>query len=1788
MCRKIIAIALFLVLLFEILPMEAIAEAGNIEKYLLPEDVLERYVEFYGWKDEKTKRWHEGMNSLPEGASAEFSWSFVDSLVNKDMANLMDFFQQINITLEDVDQSNSTPSENWLEEYRIYYEEALSLVDDLTYFADTLSADMSYISANAEIVWNEEYSPRTRRYTSMRICEAVDRIDENLTAIQNASEGWRMMIDQMNYLMANANGDSPVDPFTETLRSLMQTKDRDLRIFKAPINVANENGKALTLLNRLEGRNELPHADIVIVNNEKFAIGTVGADSKPLEGASVTVYDLYGNGKTAKTEASGYASFSAFDFAGWQDNEAELDVEVTVDGYQKLHYSNMMQKKGQTTNVFLQKDDGKPYIYGASFNGEDIFNEEQIFYFSRKSTDTLDLAVDIVSGSACTVKMDCTLLGKKHETYVQEVGKGDRRVVFRDQWLCKLQPDTPVTITVTDKDGNSNECKLKLTVWRAVLEEPLDDQGKFMNIPWSYGGLGCLLPDSIVKPIGGSRIDLSLPLDKYIPKVFIAPNGAAWIAIGANVTDPFTTDDITGEKHKGIANKSKKKIDAAVKAVEKSGWLAQQMAKAGAIWEGASPKNKKLLASVDFDISLFAVLQGKYTKLTGYEGEDTTGNLELDGFMGATFSVRAEVTAQLSIFYCGVNFAASFSNAFGVSVNMHTTWPKGKSLPDVDGIDLNPAATGLTINVRFEVGACVGIGVRGIIGVSINGFAYFNVRFNMTSDPSMQVSVGGGVYALAEILFIKWRIDIWKAPEGIIYDSRKAAYNSAPALMTRNATLNMGNDTKVFESKPTETHLEPQDVTRLGDSLKMYGSHVEIVELDGMLFALYLDKMPYDSSWGEGPILCWKNLSNGKSGNMFDFYHFKDEVLGQLKYRKKCVYDFCVSGIVSNTAGSNADRYAAIGILTSSGLEKRTRAVNGETVTEYVPCNKIGGNIWDDIGVYMGLIRVKEDGTLTGDSLSGYQTFSRIGYPVTRPSRYPKNPTLYACENPREAGLFNLEMLTGQYDNETETMIYSFAHGVEEEWQAWRKERAQYNVFHQRTYNWLIPYEIKNQNAYSRAGGGGVFYWYNANDENKGVSNWYELTRIKDQELPTEDSRLMYYENDQEYDNNTARDLSRGRACILDEGTISSFQITHEPYRLEESEQLIFDCFQTDRAFYAVKQDDGYHLRGALVTHNKKSYENMIRATRIEGTDYGVTLPSATFNVAAMNGSTLIYWLESCSAPEGKTGAYYRVCGTFYDAKKDIMTDKIILAEINAGDKIPMNLQMTSKGRAYYVLCQKDEQESTTDSNYIAEVYTFNCSSTVDMALVDARPVDRVATAGKYLDTIVTVKNQGNTPIAGFDLEVLEGSENADPFEIIHVDCLNPENNRIELMTNTLTNYTSGDKAVWRVDGVEDPLNANNWIVKRRVILGDDERSESLSRTKLLMPTDQICYQVAMQVPARWEGDKKLFYRVSAINACINWSDTVHDERENADDSMVPVVRCVRQSDGSVLVEMPNRLMANDEDRTDCWPLDTQDMKVYFDGIALDTETENLWIDGRRIEINGEDTISLTIGNEAEWNGMRNNAALYVILDGDENTRRRVADLDQIIGGQGLYTGDVLNMTMPLELLTGGCDPETLTLEITGKREEMIFSDSRWELKLREPRLVIVKQPESQTIMEENTVVLSVEAEGGVQPYRFQWQQQNSGSSEWKDIPETNSAELALVKMSLEADGNAYRCVVTDENGDSVTSIAAIVHVINIPVIPKTGDPYDPRAVLLLLLMSGTAVVFLSICGKRRFGHANK
>ena len=99
---------------------------------------------------------------------------------------------------------------------------------------------------------------------------------------------------------------------------------------------------------------------------------------------------------------------------------------------------------------------------------------------------------------------------------------------------------------------------------------------------------------------------------------------------------------------------------------------------------------------------------------------------------------------------------------------------------------------------------------------------------------------------------------------------------------------------------------------------------------------------------------------------------------------------------------------------------------------------------------------------------------------------------------------------------------------------------------------------------------------------------------------------------------------------------------------------------------------------------------------------------------------------------------------------------------------------------------------------------------------------------------------------------------------------------------------------------------------------------------------------------------------------------------------------------------------------------------------------------------------------------------------------------------------------------------------------------------------------------------------------------QDSRSTEWKNIPNAIGAELYLVKATVETDGSAYRCVITDENGDSVTSLAAVVRVTGNPIVPATGDPHDPRVDLLLLLASGVAAILLLICRKRRYDRPSR
>ena len=123
--------------------------------------------------------------------------------------------------------------------------------------------------------------------------------------------------------------------------------------------------------------------------------------------------------------------------------------------------------------------------------------------------------------------------------------------------------------------------------------------------------------------------------------------------------------------------------------------------------------------------------------------------------------------------------------------------------------------------------------------------------------------------------------------------------------------------------------------------------------------------------------------------------------------------------------------------------------------------------------------------------------------------------------------------------------------------------------------------------------------------------------------------------------------------------------------------------------------------------------------------------------------------------------------------------------------------------------------------------------------------------------------------------------------------------------------------------------------------------------------------------------------------------------------------------------------------------------------------------------------------------------------------------------------------------------------------------------------LAIVEQPTDQLVMVNGEAVFSVKATGDELSY--QWEV-NKGNG-WMAIQDGRAASLRIGGIPIEADGQQFRCVITDAHGNTVTSNAATLHVYveeNVP-IPETGDGIE-----LFLFAGLAAATLLGMVGTRK------
>ncbi|MCC8028436.1 MAG: immunoglobulin domain-containing protein [Lachnospiraceae bacterium] len=152
----------------------------------------------------------------------------------------------------------------------------------------------------------------------------------------------------------------------------------------------------------------------------------------------------------------------------------------------------------------------------------------------------------------------------------------------------------------------------------------------------------------------------------------------------------------------------------------------------------------------------------------------------------------------------------------------------------------------------------------------------------------------------------------------------------------------------------------------------------------------------------------------------------------------------------------------------------------------------------------------------------------------------------------------------------------------------------------------------------------------------------------------------------------------------------------------------------------------------------------------------------------------------------------------------------------------------------------------------------------------------------------------------------------------------------------------------------------------------------------------------------------------------------------------------------------------------------------------------------------------------------------------------------------GMTGADSASVSVPVTEVRDG---QKYRCVVTDENGDSVTSDAA-TLSLSADAFNITLQPADYTGLAGTTATFTVEADGTGLTY--QWQYSSNGGTTWHDsgMGGADTAELS-VKLTEARDGQQYRCVVTDEDGNSVTSDAATLSLASAGDIEITAQPSD-------------------------------
>ena len=1761
--KKLISLMMVLVILSGILPLNALADSDH---FTLSEMEVNRIARKAGMN---TSTYHAGMQ-FSSGMTGYQMYVWLDEFIRKDVAALINASNAFILELESHPEMQE-------------YQERSDVLRDLT---DYIEQQMNYYRFSIE---NE--------IQSISVAEVTAK-DPDASDAERAAACRRLV-------QGNETLEKLMDQFTELQPALIRSTEEVYAELTKLHDTHNQKRTPKLAAGRPVTQNTTESEfEFVILEMDQIGIYLRDeATNKPISGAKVTLTGMEENkgiSRTVTTSANGTAIFEAGTFKMDSENQMFAGISIQANGYRDIEGQGMTVTSGEAWNLAMKKDDGHSYLKSLTFRGLDILHMEETIEYTPYNDAKQELIAGVMtrpnSNGVVEVKYTDAVTGEEKILKKEFTSTGSKsvKIDLSAQWCKMLMPGQKVTITMTSQiNGGMEEVNTYDTLIRvnkAVVDKPVRSMKPTSTIPGSTINFTVPLGLPVV---GDLDITMRVPIeifDKVPVNISFLPDGGFALGVSIAATkklseDPELGDTPTadGKSWKTVNSRERaKKINEYLKGVTN---LKNEAAK-GIAHRGqrANPMNA-LKRRLDASVSL--LMTGTITENPNAASEDEKYNGKLNlfasGSLSATISLNEPFMAgPIPVF---VGFDLTFGLSIGVDMNFTFTTRSSYAIDLIAwrNMQFDKESLDIIISPSVKFALYAGVGVKGIAALYLRGSISLVLEIHLR--PMSKVNQFRAIFTLtasaevcAEFLIFSYSVKIIE--KKVTWDSDK----TRNVMRLASGSLTAGQMNSYGESEPIHyTGIEVHDISGIVDGNK----GVKTVKYDECIYA-------FDLEW-INEILS-RQISQKKDTvpiTMNTFSLFANKT-GSKKYPIYSMVTISTEGGFGHGAfpeGIPEDAYVAMFDVAAENVDE----------PDYEP------GYYYEIGFLLLLARHSEDkpdGTpgryypeiivLNDSDRRPYSgSFGPYEYdPYKHTHTYPLLTDVLlksvgdmsiTCQyDPSRFATQFTAVLTENSEDEERVLISTI-------------ESMGQNIFGTNNGIYL------NQREYKRKGA----YYYEPvykKDypilETKVVGlgfNNYLVINLYEGKRPEDDHILEVLE----INSNSGGETSGAYIYVSYETELKVSNMLQNMMIIQPR------TFCPEYCTLLWQQDPDEFGRSKIFTQvlsfqlENGSSSTIVSADLSPAVDTGIRVSPAQFQAIAKGSTANVYYLEQNMGDGNAQEPCYAIQGMYLtqDAKgMTFATHPFHMGEFKAADVNPENpvvsFEMYPDTNGFL-----DGVLTEIQNDGKAEMKYFRFAQTMQLDLRASAIEKAIVRPGDNVNLFFQVMNTGNVPLSKFTLSAYAKDRKGRTYNLsdIAVSLTNPQDSEVTQITDRGVRTVQGEAGVSQFDTALDE-GLSTWVTT----------SGGTSHTyvaTVLMPEENHNYRATFTIPKNFTPEQYTVYvkiktlstqalKLAAGNGSTYDSTAAWVRNLKDLDATVSPLRLTAANNTDLVtitanVQEPRLLMAtrnaNSQLRTVPVTLTVEGeksrrllsanasdapLKAFSDETLPDQKDIDLTGSDLRLEAkyafrNGEKFVHLVIHNDSAT--PEDHLVLTAELDGTE-TWRCIPAPDVSLD----YT-NTLSMDVPITTLTGNAKGENLSITVSGNGNDLTDYNNTANLFL-DVAFKIVKQPTDQSALLGQDAKFSASAAGGIKPYTYQWQVSNSRKGPWSSIQGANGQNLELTDVRMDQNGLFYQVIITDAEGNQLTSDAAMLLIIS---MPRTGDSFHVWPWILLL--SGSVLLGCSM-----------